>query len=143
MLNEDFQFAGIHLSMNCYYQFQRPARVLVFYFFIFLSVSIYFYFFWLRWVLVVSRGLFVSARWLLSSCGLQVFSLQLWCTGSRACGLCSLRHAGSLVEACGLSFPAACGILVPRPGNKPPCIGRWILYHWTTREVPIASYQSS
>ena len=42
--------------------------------------------------------------------------------GSRARGLCSLWHAGSLVEVCelsscvcGLSCPVACGILVPRP----------------------------
>ena len=31
-----------------------------------------------------------------------------------------------------------CGVLVPWPGIEPhaPCIGRWILNHWTTREVP-------
>ena len=34
-------------------------------------------------------------------------------------GLCSLRHTGSLVEVSGLSCPAACGILVPRPGMEP------------------------
>ena len=72
----------------------------------------------------------------LSSCGTWVFSLQLWHTGSRAHGLCSLQHAGSLVEMCGLSScgswayqlpcgmrdlssPVACGILVPRPGIEP------------------------
>ena len=45
---------------------------------------------------------------------------------------------GVLVAACRLSCPAACGILVPRPGIRTcvPCIGRWILNHWTTREVP-------
>ena len=35
-------------------------------------------------------------------------SLWLWLSGSRA--------AGSVVAAHGLSFPEACGILVPRPG---------------------------
>ena len=39
--------------------------------------------------------------------------------GSRAHGVCSLRHAGSLVDAHGLSCPVACGILVPRPGIEP------------------------
>ena len=42
-------------------------------------------------------------------------------------GLCSLRHAGSLVEACRLkqvaacrlSCPTACEILVPQPGIEP------------------------
>ena len=36
-----------------------------------------------------------------------------------ALGLCSLWHAGSLVEARGLSCPKACGILVPQPGIEP------------------------
>ena len=35
---------------------------------------------------------------------------------SRACGLCSLWHTGSLIEAHRLTCPTACGILVPRPG---------------------------
>ena len=34
-------------------------------------------------------------------------------------GRCGLQHAGSLIEAHGLSYPAACGILVPRPGIEP------------------------
>ena len=50
----------------------------------------------------------------------------LQCAGSRARGLCScarcalqLWHKGSVVAAHGLSCPAACGILVPRPGIEP------------------------
>ena len=74
-----------------------------------------------------------------------VWALQLWHMGSRACGLCSLRHIGSLVEARELS---SCGTWAQLPrgmwdlssptrdGTRIPCIGRWILYHWTTREVP-------
>ena len=50
------------------------------------------------------RDLFVAARGPLSSCGVLVFSLSLWCAGSRA------RE---------LSCPRACGILVPQPGIKP------------------------
>ena len=62
----------------------------------------------------------------------------------------SLRCPGfSLVVAWGFlslvvvrrlsSCPGACGILVPRPGIEsasPALEGGWILYHWTTREVP-------
>ena len=48
-------------------------------------------------------------------------SLHLWCVGSRARGLCSLWHVGSLVEACRLSCPVACGILVPRTGMESMC----------------------
>ena len=74
-------------------------------------------YFWLRWVLVAAHGIF--------RCGTWVFSLELWHTGSRACGLCSCS-AGSLVVPHGLSScgvrlrcPAACGILVPWPALKP------------------------
>ena len=49
-------------------------------------------------------GLFIMARGLLSSCGVQVF-LSLVVVR----GLCSLRHLGSLVVAHGLSCPVACG----------------------------------
>ena len=81
----------------------------------------------LRWGmrdLSLWSGLFVVARGLLSSCGVRVFSLLLWHPGSRACGLCScstrallLRCESSVVVAHGLSCPAACGILLPRPGK--------------------------
>ena len=76
-------------------------------------------FFWLRRVLVAAHGMFVEACGLLSSCGVQLFSLSLWCAGSKVRGLRSWGHSGSLLEACGLSCPAACGILVPRPGIEP------------------------
>ena len=56
------------------------------------------YLFWLLQVLVAARGIFRCGVQALC-CGGQAFSLQLWRTSSRACGLCSLRHAGSLVEA--------------------------------------------
>ena len=48
----------------------------------------------------------------------------------------------SLVAVPGLSCPKACGILVPRTGIEPafPCIARWILNHWTTRQVPVFRY---
>ena len=69
----------------------------------------------------------------------------MWRAGSRARGLCSLRHASSLVEARKLS---SCGVQawlphsmwnlssLTRDQTRVPCIVRRILYHWTTREVP-------
>ena len=77
-----------------------------------------------RGLFIVLHGLFVLARGLLSSCGVQVFSLQLWHTNSRARGLCSCgawapERLGSAAVVRGLSCPAACGILVPRPGMEP------------------------
>ena len=65
----------------------------------------------------------VVACGLLSSCGVWVFSLQLWHAGSRVHGFCSLRAlllrcASLVVVAHGLSCPVACGILVSQPGFK-------------------------
>ena len=69
---------------------------------------------------------FVAACGLLSSCGVRVFSLQLWCLDSRARGLCSLQHSRSLVEARGLSscgawaqLPCSMWDLSSQPGIEP------------------------
>ena len=50
----------------------------------------------------------------------------------------SCSALASLVVACELSCPLACRILRAwwRIESVSPCIGRWILNHWTTREVP-------
>jgi len=53
--------------------------------------------------------------------------------------LCSVflaAHGSSLVVTRGLSYPVACGILVPWPGIKPepPAVEAWSPSHWTTRE---------
>ena len=94
--------------------------------FLFLNIYFFFFFFfffWLRQVLVAAGRIFVVTR-----------NPLLWCLGS------SLQHVGfsvvvvhglqsvwavllwptcSVVVALGLSFPVACGILVPRPGIEP------------------------
>ena len=62
-------------------------------------------FLWLRWVFVVACRLFVVV-------------LRL-----------------SLVVVHRLSCPEAGGIVVPdQDRNHVPCIGRWILNHWTTQK---------
>ena len=48
--------------------------------------------------------------------------------GLVVCGLRSYVHR--------LSCPTACGISGIRDQTHVPSIGRWILYHWATREVP-------
>ena len=55
-----------------------------------------------------------------------------------ALGLCCSTWDFSLVALHRLSCPVACGILVPHPGiDTPiPCIGKQILNHWASREVP-------
>ena len=42
---------------------------------------------------------------------------------------------GSVVGAHGLSYPVVCGIFPDQGSNSGRWIGRWILNHWTTREV--------
>ena len=64
--------------------------------FFFFLMFIYLFIFWLRRVLVAARGIFTAS-----------------------CRIFSLRRTGSVVEACGLSYPAAFGTPVPRPGIKP------------------------
>ena len=62
-------------------------------------------------------SLVVACGFFLPSCGVQAPGR----VGSVVCGTqsLSLRHASSVVVAHGLSCPAACGILFPRPGTEP------------------------
>ena len=82
--------------------------------------SIYF-FIWLCRVLVAACRIFVAV------CG--IFCCGMWdlllrhagfrAHGLSSCGTWALEHVGSVVAACGLSWPVECGILVPRPGIEP------------------------
>ena len=83
-----------------------------FFFFKIYLLFVDFIYFWLHRVLVAARRIFAVACGLLSSCGMQVFSLYLWLIGSRARELCSLWHAVSLVEACKIS---SCGAWAQLP----------------------------
>ena len=66
-----------------------------------------------------------------------MFLFTFWCAGS------SLRHMSfSVVVAHGLCCPTARGILVPYQPRIEPCGARWILSHWTTREVPQRAFLS-
>ena len=115
----------------------------LFYFYLFLAVSGLSC--GMRDLFVVARRLFVVGCRLLSSCGMQIFSLQLWCTGSRVHGLCSFWYT-ALVEVHKLSSFGAWAQLpcdmqdlssLTRDQTSVPCIVRQILYHWITREVPV------
>ena len=85
-----------------------------------------FIYFWLCWVFVAARGLsLVVASGGYSSLQCAGFSLRwlllLWSTGSRHTGLVAPRHVGSSWT---------------RARTRVPCIGRGILNHCATREVP-------
>lgn len=46
-----------------------------------------------------------------------------------------LAVQASLGAAHGFTCPTACGIFVPRSGIEPVFLGRWLLNHWTARDV--------
>ena len=93
-------------------------------------------------------GLFIVAHKLLSSCGTRApehaVSVVAAC-GLSSCGVWALECMGSIVVVCGLS---SYGVRAQLPRSMwdlssptrdqtcVPCIGRWILNHRTTREVP-------
>ena len=154
-----------HLKCCILWVFICDSTYLIF-FLRFIIYLFLFYLFLLRRVLVAAHGIFVEACRIFlcgTRASLQLwragfFSLhQLWHAGSRVRGLCSCgargpEHMGSLVcgsralvELCELS---SCGMRAQLPHGMwdlssltrdrthIPCIGRWILYHWTTRKVP-------
>ena len=120
----------------------------------FLNKFILFYFyFWLCWVFVAARGLsLVAASGGYSS--LRCVGFSLWwllllrSTGSRCAGFSScgtraqqLCLVGSRAQAqqlwrTGLVAPRHVGSSRARARTLVPCIGRWILNHCATREVP-------
>ena len=70
----------------------------------------------------MAHGLFVAACRLLSSCGGRApdrTGSVVVAGGLSSCGARAPERVGSVVAARGLSGPAACGILVPRPGIEP------------------------
>ena len=67
----------------------------------------------------------VLLRWLLS----------LQSAGSRVRGLPLLQHAGSVLVAHGYCSLYHVESSRTRDLTQVPCSGRWILNHWTTREV--------
>ena len=61
--------------------------------------------------------------------------LLLLNTGSRACRLRQLQYSGSVVVLSGLVALRHVESSQTRDQTRVPCIGRWILNHWTTKEV--------
>ena len=68
------------------------------------------------------------------ACGVSLVACFSCCGGSRVRGLSSGSLRASLVATCGFSCSVACS--PTRDRTHVPCIGRWILNQWTTKEVP-------
>ena len=83
----------------------------------------------------------VGATLQLRCSGFSLQQLHLsWSTGSKACRLQQLwfpgpRAQASVVVARGLCCLLECGIFLEQGSTRAPCIARWILNHWTTREA--------
>ena len=119
-------------------------------FFFFQSMSFFkifsYLFIWLLWVFVAAHGLsLVAASGGYSSLRCAGFSLRwlllLRSTGSRrmglsSCSTCGLSSCGSQALECRFSCSTACGIFPDQGWNPVPRVGRRILNHCNTREVP-------
>ena len=116
------------VSFNCLLQIQMILLLLSFH----LPTSIFFFFSWLHWVVVAVCGLSLVA----SSGSYSVFQGKgfppQWFLLSQST---SSRHVGVEVMAHGLSCSMASGVFLDQGLNLSPCLGRWTLNHWTTREV--------
>ena len=107
------------------------------------------YYFWLHWVFVAAwatsqRG----QRGLLSSCGTgcsQCWPLLMRSAGSSAQAPVAvaptLSSTGSIMWCVGLVAQQNVGFSQIRDQTRVPCTGRWILNHWTTREVSLEDFR--
>ena len=80
---------------------------------------------------------------------LGLFRFRVWTTTRMFCGPQASHCSGFscwgarpvvcvdlVIGSHGFSCPAACGIFPDQGSNPCPCLGRWILKHRATREVP-------
>ena len=100
-----------------------------------LPIYVCLFVFWLRWV-------FVTAHWLFSGCSKQGLLLSCGagathCRGFSCCRSWALGCSSSVVAAKGFVVLQHVESSWTRDRTWIPCIGRWILNHWTPREVPL------
>ena len=112
-------------------------------------------FFWLCWVFIATHGLSLAAASggysLLRCVGFSLrWLLLLWSTGSRHMGFsnCGTQAQQLWLTGSGAQQLWRMGLVAPRHRESSrtrdrthgPCIGRWILNHCTTREVPQGTF---
>ena len=85
--------------------------------------------------------------WAFSSCSRLGLLSSCCARASHCCDFSCCRvqapdWLASVTAACGLSCSAACVIFLDQ-GSNCPCVGRWILNHWTTEVLSECSCSSS
>ena len=104
--------------------------------------DILFFFFFLNLFNLFIYGcigsLLLHMGFLWSLCSFRGYSLLRW-AGFSLRWLLLLRSTGS--RCAGLVVPWHVGSFRTKARSHVPCIGRWILNHWATREVPGYSFQ--
>ena len=94
----------------------------------------YLFTFWFSWVVLLLTGFLYYSEWgLLSSCSAQVS----YCGGFSHYTAWALGTWVLVAEAHGISCSTAHGIFPDQGSICVSCIGRWIFYHWATREAPL------
>ena len=134
--------------------------VFTFLWYLFLHILCFFFF---KFMLKRSWWSWIPHAYFLLFPSLSLSQIYLYIFG---CVRSWLQHAGSFVVACRLfiavwGLPSSCGtgrlrswgtraslscdmwdLSSPtRNQTQVPCIGRWILNHWTTREVPLPVFE--
>ena len=101
---------------------------------VWMGLRVCIFFFWLLWVFVAVRGL------LLVVVSGGYCSCRGWASHHSGFSCCRTLALERRLSSCaqGLSCPKARGIFPDQGLNPVPCIGRQILNHWSTREVPRA-----
>ena len=100
------------------------------------------------WVFIAACGLSLVAMSRNYS-SLQCMGVSLWwllllqSTGSRCMGFCNCGAWAQLLRCINLVALRHVGSSWTRDQTCVPCIGRQILNHWTIREVPLSSNNSS
>ena len=93
---------------------------------------ILFIYFWLGWIFLAAQAFSSrSEKGLLSSCDV----LPSHCGGVSCWGAWVLGRMDSVVVVQGLCCLSVCRIFPTSHQASVPCIGTWLLNHWTIREV--------
>ena len=81
--------------------------------------------------------------WTFSSCSKQELLSSCYVQSSHCCSYSCCRAQAQYLCCSGLVAPRHVVSSQARDQTGVPCIGRWILYHWTTREVAVSGFQPS